>query len=57
MPWNSKMTIAIQIVKQKIQNLPKLHLPDMALQLILETDASNDTWAAVLMQKNGPKLE
>jgi hypothetical protein len=29
----------------------------MALQLILETDASNDTWAAVLMQKNGPKLE
>jgi hypothetical protein len=56
-PWNYKMTQAVQIIKQKIQNLPKLYLPDMTLQLILETDASNDTWAAVLLQKNGPKLE
>jgi len=51
------MTQAVQIIKQKIQNLPKLHLPDMSFQLILETDASNETWATILLQKNGPKLE
>jgi hypothetical protein len=51
------MTQVVQIIKQKIQNLRKLYLPDMTLHLILETDASNDTWAAVLLQKNGPKLE
>jgi hypothetical protein len=43
------MTQAVQIIKKKIQNLPKLYLPDMALQLVLETDASNDTWAAFLL--------
>jgi hypothetical protein len=51
------MTQAVQIIKQKIQNLPRLHLPDCSLKLILETDASQETWAAVLLQKNGPKLE
>jgi hypothetical protein len=56
-PWNYKMTQAVQIIKQKIQNLPRLHLPDCSLKLILETDASQETWAAVLLQKNGPKLE
>jgi hypothetical protein len=29
----------------------------MSMKLILETDASDETWAAVLLQKNGPKLE
>jgi hypothetical protein len=56
-PWNYKMTQVVQIIKQKLQNLPKLHLPDMTLQLIWKTDASNETWVAVLLQKNGPKLE
>lgn len=51
------MTAGVQVIKQKIQNLPKLYPPDISLQLILETYASNDTWAAVLLQKNGPKLE
>lgn len=56
-PWNYKMTKAVQIIKQKLQNLPKLHLPDLSLSLILETDASHETWAAVLLQKNGSCLE
>jgi hypothetical protein len=43
LPWNNKMTAAVQIIKQKIQDLPRLHLPDVTLQLILETDASNET--------------
>ena len=29
----------------------------MSMKLILETDASEETWAGLLMQKNGPKLE
>ena len=56
-PWNNNMTTVVQVIKQKIQNLPKLYLPDISLQLILETYASNDTWAVVFLQKNGPKLE
>jgi hypothetical protein len=53
-PWNEKMTQAVQIIKQKVLHLPSLCLPDMSMKLILETDASLDTWAAVLLQKNGP---
>ena len=56
-PWSYKMTQAIQIIKQKILHLPSLYLPDMTMKLVLETDASTDTWAAVLLQKNGSKLE
>lgn len=38
-PWNQNMTKVVQIVKQKIQDLPKLHLLDVSLPLIIETDA------------------
>jgi hypothetical protein len=34
-PWNYKMTQAVQIIKQKIQNLPKLHLPDLSIPINL----------------------
>lgn len=56
-PWNDKMTMVVQIIKQKIQDLPSLHLPDISLPLILETDASTETWAAVLIQKSSPNME
>jgi len=56
-PWNIQMTQAVQTIKQKLQHLPSLHLPDLSMKLILETDASNETWAVVLLQKNGPSLE
>ena len=57
LPWNNKMTAAVKIIKQKIQDLPRLHLPNVTLQLILETDASNETWETTILQKNGPNLE
>jgi len=57
LPWDYKMTQAVQIIKQKIQHLPTLHIPDSDMKLILETDALDETWAAVLLQKNDPKLE
>jgi hypothetical protein len=45
------MTKAVQIIKQKIQDLPSLHLPDVSLPLIVETDASNETWATYYYRK------
>jgi hypothetical protein len=36
LPWNYKMTQAVQIIKQKIQNLPKLYLPDMTCSSLLK---------------------
>jgi hypothetical protein len=32
--WNYRMTATIQIIKQKVHNLPKLHLPSQALPFI-----------------------
>jgi hypothetical protein len=55
MPWNENMTKAIQIIKKKIQNLPKLHLPDMNYPFILETDASDEVWESVLLQKHSTR--
>jgi hypothetical protein len=41
------MTKVVQIIKQKIQNLPRLHY-----LFISETDASEDVWASVLLQNH-----
>jgi len=49
-PWNENMTKAVQIIKQKIQNLPKLHLPYMDYPFILETDASYEVWENILLK-------
>lgn len=49
------MTEAVRNIKQKVKHLPALKLPDVQKQLILETDASDTTWAAVLLQKEGKK--
>lgn len=49
------MTTAVRNIKSKIRELPKLRLPDTNLPFILETDASDHTWAAALLQKHGRK--
>jgi hypothetical protein len=49
LPWNDKMTKVVQIIKQKIQNLSKIALN---YPFILETDASEDVWESVLLQKH-----
>jgi len=49
MPWNENMTKVIQIIKQKIQNFPKLHLPDMNYPFIIETYAPDEVWGSVFI--------
>jgi len=51
------MTTTVRRIKEKIQNLPPLQLPNMNLPFILETDASNDFWATILLQKHSHKDE
>jgi hypothetical protein len=46
------MTKVVQIIKQKIQNLSRLHLPNMNYPFILETDESKYVWESVLLQNN-----
>jgi len=53
--WSNEMTMAVRNIKSKIRELPKLKLPDTDLPFILETDASDHTWVAVLLQKHGRK--
>jgi hypothetical protein len=49
-PWTYETTKAIQTIQQKIQNLTTLSLPKLDLPFILETDASNVIWAAILQK-------
>ena len=53
--WTDEMTEAVRNIKSKVNDLPKLKLPDSNLPFILETDASDHTWATVLLQKHGRK--
>ena len=46
------MTATIQIIKQKVQDLPKFHMPSQALPFTLEIYASYDVWACVLLQNH-----
>ena len=48
--WSDKMTLAIQSIKSKFQNLPVLSLPQGTGQLVIETDASTSTWGSVLIE-------
>ena len=38
------------------KNLPVLNLPNEEADLILETDANNEHWSAILKIKEGEKL-
>jgi len=46
----------VQNLKKKCKNLPVLNLPNEEDDVILETDASNEHWNAVLKIKEGEKL-
>ena len=50
--WTGEMTGVVRRIKEKIAEFPKLKLPDTFLSFILETDASDHTWAAILLQKH-----
>jgi len=54
--WTSNDIKIGQNFKKICKNLPVLNLPNEEDDLILETDASNEHWNAVLKIKGGEKL-
>jgi hypothetical protein len=49
--WNDAMTKSFRRIKDKVQTLPPLSLPTGEGNYIIETNASNSTWAGVLIEK------
>ena len=54
--WSSQDTKIVKDLKILCKKLPVLTLPTNDDDLVLETDASNEHWSAVLKIKNGEKL-
>jgi hypothetical protein len=52
MPWTEAHTQAVRNIKSKVKHLPILHVSDDRFLKIVETDASNVGWGAVLKQQN-----
>ena len=50
--WTARHTSLIKAIKQNCKKLPALKLPEAGKLFILQTDASDKYWAAVLIQKN-----
>ena len=50
--WSSEATKAVQLLKKECQNLPALKSPGNGF-LILQTDASDNFWAATLLERTG----
>ena len=44
------MTLVVQTIKTKVQNLPALSFPQGIDQLVIETDASSSSWGGVLIE-------
>lgn len=49
--WDDSCTKAVQSIKQKVKNLPILHLFVEGLDTEVYSDASDDGWGATLIQK------
>ena len=54
--WSKAATRAVQNIKIECKRLPKLKPPSNGM-LILQTDASNEYWAAVLLKKTNEGQE
>ena len=46
--WNEEHTLCVKNLKENCKNLPKLRLPDEKDKLIVQTDASDLYWSALL---------
>jgi len=55
--WSNQMTQAVKNIKQKIEQLPPLTLPQEDLPFILETYALDCCWGAILLRKHGKREE
>ena len=53
-PWGPSQTTAVQHLKQIAQHPPPLRIPTNG-QRILQTDASDDYWGAVSLEKHDGK--
>lgn len=56
-PWIDEHTRAVQKIKSKVRHLPILHVANDNFLKIVESDASNLGWGAVLKQKNNKDEE
>jgi hypothetical protein len=50
-PWTTSTTEVVKRIKTKVKTLPALTLLSEQGQYIIETDASNDAWGGVLVEK------
>ena len=48
--WSAAMSEAVQKIKKKVLDLPPLSLPTGTSSLIIETNASSQTWGGVLLE-------
>ena len=48
--WSATMFEAVEKIKKKVLDLPPLSLPTGTGSLIIETDASSQTWGGVLLE-------
>ena len=53
-PWSKEQTIAIKELKKIAQNSPALKIPGTG-QRILQTDASDHYWGAIMIEQEGEK--
>lgn len=54
-PWNSQHLKAVQALKKHSKHLPPLHIPGHSTARILQTDASNHFWGAVIYEEDDGK--
>ena len=55
--WNEKHTMIVKRLKNICSNLPKLRLPNENENLILQTDALDKYWAAILKTDLGENVD
>ena len=53
-PWSEEQTIAVKELKKIAQNPPALKIPG-TVQRILQTDASDHYWGAIMIEQEGEK--
>ncbi|KAK8508952.1 hypothetical protein V6N12_058097 [Hibiscus sabdariffa] len=53
-PWSKTQTMAVRVLKEKLQQLPPLQIPSDGKR-ILQTDASDKYWGAILFEERDGK--